>query len=78
MPAPQEVVPGCPPGLEYLTQIDQLLVNQQIELLEGTFRFNHMYRIYMIILLHNNSYCVIIELLYTVMIVSLNLVSIGS
>lgn len=25
---------GCPPGLEYLTQIDQLLVQQQIELLE--------------------------------------------
>uniref|UniRef100_A0A1I8H9U7 Phospholipid scramblase n=1 Tax=Macrostomum lignano TaxID=282301 RepID=A0A1I8H9U7_9PLAT len=26
--------PGCPPGLEYLTQVDQLLVHQQIELLE--------------------------------------------
>lgn len=25
---------GCPPGLEYLTQIDQLLVQQQVELLE--------------------------------------------
>ena len=36
MPVPQETVPGCPPGLEYLTQVDQLLVNQQIELLEGT------------------------------------------
>jgi hypothetical protein len=35
MSAPQEVVPGCPPGLEYLTQIDQLLVNQQVELFEG-------------------------------------------
>lgn len=30
-----EPIPGCPPGLEYLTQIDQLLVQQQIELLEG-------------------------------------------
>ncbi|PAA78384.1 hypothetical protein BOX15_Mlig003533g1 [Macrostomum lignano] len=30
-PAP---IPGCPPGLEYLTQVDQLLVHQQIELLE--------------------------------------------
>lgn len=30
-----EAIPGCPPGLEYLTQIDQLLVHQQIELLEG-------------------------------------------
>ena len=36
MPPPAEVPPDCPPGLEYLTQIDQLLVQQQIELLEGT------------------------------------------
>ena len=28
-------VPHCPPGLEYLTQIDQLLIHQQVELLEG-------------------------------------------
>lgn len=27
--------PNCPPGLEYLTQIDQLIVKQQVELLEG-------------------------------------------
>lgn len=33
--AKPETIPGCPPGLEYLTQIDQLLVHQQIELLEG-------------------------------------------
>ena len=26
---------GCPPGLEYLAQIDQLIVKQQTELLEG-------------------------------------------
>nr|XP_008264524.1 phospholipid scramblase 1 isoform X1 [Oryctolagus cuniculus] len=33
MPAP--LVPlNCPPGLEYLTQIDQLLIHQQVELLE--------------------------------------------
>ena len=25
---------GCSPGLEYLTQVDQLLVNQQVEMLE--------------------------------------------
>lgn len=37
MAAPQQTVPGCPPGLEYLTQVDQLLVNQQVELLESEF-----------------------------------------
>jgi len=35
MPVPQATV-GCPPGLEYLTQLDQVLVNQQIELTEST------------------------------------------
>lgn len=35
MAPPQQTVSGCPPGLEYLTQIDQLLVNQQVELFEG-------------------------------------------
>ncbi|KAL3221249.1 hypothetical protein MRX96_029582 [Rhipicephalus microplus] len=29
-----EPVPGCPPGLEYLTCVDQLLVHQQLQLLE--------------------------------------------
>eukprot|EP00057_Strongylocentrotus_purpuratus_P028713 XP_011683187.1 PREDICTED: phospholipid scramblase family member 5 [Strongylocentrotus purpuratus] len=33
MPMPTGV-PGCPPGLEYLTHLDQLLVHQQIELAE--------------------------------------------
>ncbi|XP_046384287.1 phospholipid scramblase 2 isoform X2 [Ischnura elegans] len=28
-------VPSCPPGLEYLTMIDQLLVKQKVELLEA-------------------------------------------
>lgn len=32
--APVEAIPGCPPGLEYLTSLDQILVKQQIELLE--------------------------------------------
>lgn len=35
MPPPQVMVPGCPRGLEYLTQIDQLLIHQVIELFEG-------------------------------------------
>ena len=26
---------GCPPGLEYLTVIDQVIIQQQVELLEG-------------------------------------------
>lgn len=30
-----EPIAGVPPGLEYLTMVDQLLVKQQIELLEG-------------------------------------------
>ncbi|KAI0214966.1 Phospholipid scramblase 2 [Lamellibrachia satsuma] len=30
-PAPRT---GCPPGLEYLTMVDQLLIHQQVELLE--------------------------------------------
>nr|XP_037288953.1 phospholipid scramblase 2-like [Rhipicephalus microplus] len=29
-----EPIPGCPPGLEYLTRIDQILVHQQLQLLE--------------------------------------------
>ncbi|XP_042322115.1 phospholipid scramblase 1-like [Sceloporus undulatus] len=33
MPAPLHI-PNCPPGLEYLSQIDRLLIHQQIELLE--------------------------------------------
>lgn len=33
MPAPMRPA-GCPPGLEYLTQIDQLLVHQKLELAE--------------------------------------------
>ena len=38
MTAPQGP-PNCPPGLEYLTQIDQVLIHQQVELLEGMLVF---------------------------------------
>ncbi|VEL40246.1 unnamed protein product [Protopolystoma xenopodis] len=29
------LVPNCPPGLEYLTLVDQLLIKQKVEVLEG-------------------------------------------
>lgn len=32
---PTNVSPSCPPGLEYLTQLDQVLIHQQVELFEG-------------------------------------------
>ena len=35
MPLPTTNLPNCPPGLEYLMLIDQLLVSQKVELLEG-------------------------------------------
>lgn len=46
MPAPQ-VPAGCPPGLEYLTAVDQLLIQQQVELLEAFtgFETNNKYKI---------------------------------
>ena len=33
-----QTIPGCPVGLEYLTQIDTLMVNQQVEMLESMYR----------------------------------------
>lgn len=46
MPAPPPD-PNCPPGLEYLCQIDQLLVHQQVELLEALIGYesNNKYEI---------------------------------
>jgi len=35
MPPVAQTPLGCPRGLEYLTQLDQLIVKQQIELFEG-------------------------------------------
>merc|ERR1712198_527290 len=39
MMAPQNVPVGCPPGLQYLTMVDQLLVKQKVELLEAVTGF---------------------------------------
>ena len=33
--APPQAPPNCPPGLEYLALVDQLLVQQKTELVEG-------------------------------------------
>merc|ERR1719481_1688331 len=33
--APPQAPPGCPPGLQYLTMVDQLVVKQKVELLEA-------------------------------------------
>jgi len=39
MPMPNSNIPNCPPGLEYLTQIDQILVKQKREILEAIIGF---------------------------------------
>lgn len=39
---PTTVPTNCPPGLEYLTQIDQILVHQQMEILESIINFSSL------------------------------------
>ena len=36
----KQVPVDCPPGLEYLTQVDQILVHKAVELLEGKIIFH--------------------------------------
>ncbi|XP_064614980.1 phospholipid scramblase 1-like [Liolophura sinensis] len=47
MAMPHAPPPNCPPGLEYLSQIDQLLVKQKMEILEAFsgFETNNKYEI---------------------------------
>jgi len=33
--APPSLITGVPRGLEYLTQVDQLLIHQQVEVMES-------------------------------------------
>ena len=49
MPMPSSI-PGCPPGLEYLTLLDQLLVHQKVELFEGS----QMFYVYSLISIVSN------------------------
>ncbi|XP_068960809.1 phospholipid scramblase 4 isoform X2 [Petaurus breviceps papuanus] len=46
MPGPPPL-PNCPPGLEYLSQLDKILVHQQVEILELMTRFesNNRYEV---------------------------------
>uniref|UniRef100_G3NHM7 Phospholipid scramblase n=1 Tax=Gasterosteus aculeatus aculeatus TaxID=481459 RepID=G3NHM7_GASAC len=44
---PNPEIPACPPGLEYLTQVDQLLIKQKVELVEALvgFESNNKYEV---------------------------------
>ncbi|XP_071270189.1 phospholipid scramblase 1 isoform X3 [Salvelinus alpinus] len=44
---PNPGLPGCPPGLEYLTQVDQLLIKQKVEFIEALagFESNNKYEL---------------------------------
>lgn len=47
IPTPATAPAGCPPGLEYLCAVDQLLVHQQVEMLEVLtgFETNEKYQV---------------------------------
>ncbi|KAK5602741.1 Phospholipid scramblase 1 [Crenichthys baileyi] len=44
---PSPGIPGCPPGLEYLAQVDQLLIKQKVEVIEALvgFESNNKYEV---------------------------------
>uniref|UniRef100_A0A8C6SWH9 Phospholipid scramblase n=1 Tax=Neogobius melanostomus TaxID=47308 RepID=A0A8C6SWH9_9GOBI len=44
---PSPGIPGCPPGLEYLTTVDQLLIKQKVEVVEALvgFESNNKYEV---------------------------------
>ena len=37
MPRPQSVPPDCPAGLEFLTAVDQVIIHQAVEVIEGSY-----------------------------------------
>ena len=48
MMAPPQPPAGCPPGLQYLSMVDQLVVKQKVEILEAFtgFETNNKYKIF--------------------------------
>jgi len=43
-------IPGVPTGLEYLTQVDQILVHQQVEMFEGLSQLLHCRRVFYVVI----------------------------
>lgn len=49
-PPQAQAPPNCPPGLEYLLHVDQLLIKQQVELLEAFtgFETSNKYKVWIL------------------------------
>lgn len=57
-------IPGIPQGLEYLSQIDQLLVHQQVELFESTLKLqSDLSSVVISVNLHISFFCAMIDIL---------------